>query len=126
MERDVALDLLHDLMDMAIEHSHRAKALQVAERAAGIFGPPSPFRVDRPQRQVGEDHDRGACRAAGNILLHPFELLVAEFGETGGFEAGFEIEDVDQGDKVHAPDVEGVPAFALRIFYFTLGLDMSP
>jgi len=32
MERHVTFDLLHDLMDMAVEHGHRAEALLHIER----------------------------------------------------------------------------------------------
>src|SRR5262249_49852474 len=110
---DVALDFLLDLVDMTVEHGHRPEALQVAEGARSIFGAPSPILVDRPQWQMGEDYDRRARRAPGKILLHPFELLVAELGEAGGFEPRFEIEDVDEGNKVHTADIEGVPALAL-------------
>src|SRR5205085_3968966 len=48
MERDVALDLLLDLVDVAVEHGHRPEALQIAERAWGVLGSPTPFLVDRP------------------------------------------------------------------------------
>src|ERR1700722_2925423 len=65
-----------------------AEALQVSERAAGVRGAPAPLLVDRPQWQVGHQHDRRARGTAGNILLQPFELLVANLGEAGGFEAG--------------------------------------
>ena len=32
MEGDVAFNLLHHLVDVAVEHGHRAETLQVAER----------------------------------------------------------------------------------------------
>src|SRR5215472_7137502 len=41
------------------------------------------------------------------------ELLIADLGEAGGFEAGLEVEDVDKTDEVHTRHVEAVPAFAL-------------
>jgi hypothetical protein len=54
--------------------------------------------------------------------FQPFELLIAEFGETGGSEARFEIEDIDQG-RVHPADVEGVPALpASRAIAFEVRL----
>ncbi len=59
------------------------------------------------------------------VFLQPFELLVAEFGEPGGFEPGFEIEDVDQGDKMYPGDVEGVPAFTLRPFAVTIEIELA-
>src|SRR5580704_5306084 len=113
MERDVALDLLLDLVDVAVEHGDRPEALQIAESAGSVLGSPSPFLIDRPQRQMGKDDDRGARRQPFDVLLHPFELVVTELGEAGGFEARLEIEDVDQRDEMHPPMVETVPAFAL-------------
>src|ERR1700746_2287273 len=50
MERDVALDLLLDLVDVAVEHGDRPEALQIAESAGSVLGSPSPFLIDRPQR----------------------------------------------------------------------------
>src|SRR5207237_10791695 len=48
MERDVALDLLLDLVDVAIQHGYRPEALQISERAWGVLGSPTPFLVNRP------------------------------------------------------------------------------
>jgi hypothetical protein len=39
----MAFDLLHDLVDVAIEHRNRSEAAQVVYRLAGIHGP-SAFR----------------------------------------------------------------------------------
>src|SRR4029077_1709743 len=92
MKSHVPLDLLDDLVDVPVEHGHRTEPLQIAERATGVGGAPAPLLVDRPQWQVGHQHDRGARRAAGNILLQPFELLVAHPPEDGGFEARLKFE----------------------------------
>src|SRR5262249_47412220 len=116
IERDIALDLLLDLMDVAVEHRHRAKALQIAEGAWRVLGAPAPFLIDRPQRQMREHDDWRAGREPFDVFLHPFELLVAELGEARGFEAGREIEDVDEGNEVYAAVIEAVPALALRPF----------
>src|SRR5215470_5198280 len=108
MEGRVAFDLLHDLVDVTVEHRHRAEALEVVEGARGVFGSPAPGGIDRPQRNVGE-HDDGRRRgAAVEVVLQPFELLVAEIAQS----AGLEIDDVDQTDEVHAVRVEAVPARA--------------
>src|SRR6478736_2283350 len=48
VEGDVALDLLHHLMDVAVEHGDRAETLDVFERAAAVLGAPAPFRIDGP------------------------------------------------------------------------------
>ena len=58
VEGHIAFDLLNDLMDMAVEHSHRAKALQHVERPQAVVGAPSPIGIDRPERDVRE-HDIG-------------------------------------------------------------------
>src|SRR5450631_3298259 len=42
VEGDVALDLLHHLVDVAVEHRHRAKALEVIERTGAVLGAPAP------------------------------------------------------------------------------------
>src|SRR5262245_16436009 len=59
-----------------------------------------------------EDDDRCARRQPADVLFHPFELVVAELGETGGFETGREVEDVDQCDEMHASVIEAIPASA--------------
>ena len=41
--RDVAFDLLHDLVDVAVEHGHRAEPLQVATALAARPRSPSPI-----------------------------------------------------------------------------------
>src|ERR1051325_8339762 len=52
VEGDVAFDLLHHLVNMAVEHRYRAEALERGERAPGILGAPSPRRVHGPQRDM--------------------------------------------------------------------------
>ena len=47
--------------------------------------------------------------AALEVVLQPFELLVAEIAQA----AGLEIDHVDEADEVHAVGVEAVPARAL-------------
>src|SRR6266446_6382268 len=106
---DVALDLLHDLVDVAVEHRHRSEALEIVEGARRVFGAPAPGRIDAPQRDVREHDDRGRCRAALKVVLQPFELLVAEIAQA----AGLEIDHVDEADEVHSVGVEAVPARAL-------------
>ena len=57
---------------------------------------------------MGEDDDRGRGGAAFDVGFEPCELLAAEIAEP----AGFEIDDIDQADEVHAVGVEAVPAGA--------------
>ena len=98
VEGDVALDLLHDLVDVAVEHGHRAEPLQVGERLRAVVRAPAPLRIDGPQRDVGEHHDRRARREPRHVVLEPLELLGAEVAEP----AGLEVDDVDEADEVHA------------------------
>src|SRR5262249_834237 len=91
-----------------VEHRHRAEALEVVERARRVFGAPAPGWIDRPQRNVREDDDRGRCRATLEVALQPFELLVAEIAQA----AGLEIDNVDEADELRTVGVEAVPARA--------------
>src|SRR5512143_3598395 len=59
MEGHVAFDLLHDLVDVAVEHGHRTEPLQHGERLHAVVGAPAPFGINRPERDMGEDDDRG-------------------------------------------------------------------
>src|SRR5579864_9494487 len=60
VEGDVALDLLHDLMDMAVEDRDRPEATQLCQELIGIAGAPTPGFIDGPQRHVREHHDGSA------------------------------------------------------------------
>ena len=109
MEGDVALYLLHDLMDVAVQDRDRAEALEVGERLGGVVGAPAPRRIDAPEGDVGEDDDRLRGRAAPEVVLEPFELLRAEAAEP----AGLEVDDIDQAHEVDARGIEAVPAGSL-------------
>src|ERR1700704_367969 len=55
VERDVALNLLHDLMNVAIQHGHRTEAFEITHCLIGITRAPAPCFVNRPQRHMRED-----------------------------------------------------------------------
>ena len=110
MERDVALDFLHHLMDVAIEHGHRTEALQIGEGAAAVVRAPAPVRIDGPERDMGKNNNRGRSRPAPKIGLKPFELFIAEIAKA----AWLQIDDVDEPDEVHALRIKTVPACAHR------------
>src|SRR5512135_476124 len=95
---------------MAVEHGDRAEALQAVERFAAVARSPAPLRIDRPERDMGEDDDGRAGGEPAHVVLEPGELVRTEAGEA----AGLEIHDVDQRDEVDALAVEAVPAIALR------------
>ena len=67
-----------------------------------------------------EDDDRGRCRATLEVVLQPFELLVAEIAQA----AGLEIDDIDEADEVHAVGVEAVPAGALGAAAIALAVEL--
>ena len=84
MEGHVAFDLLHDLVDVAVEHGDGAEALQEIERACAVIRAPTPFVVDEPERHMREDDDRRRRRLAAQVVFEPDELLVAKIAETAG------------------------------------------
>src|SRR5450432_3927480 len=120
VEGDVALDLLHHLMDVAVQYGYRAEALEVIQGTGAILGSPTPFRIDRPQRNMGEYDDRRGFRFPLEIILEPFKLLGAEIAEA----AGLQIDDVDETDEVDAVGVERVPAGALGAASITLLIEL--
>src|SRR4029077_163970 len=61
VETDVSFHLLHDLMNMPVQHGYRTEAFQICESLCAVLRSPAPFRVDRPERNVGEHNDRRAC-----------------------------------------------------------------
>src|SRR5262245_65131614 len=108
MKRDVALYLLHDLVNVTIEYRHRPESLEVVERTSRIVRSPSPLRVDGPQRDVREDDDRSRCRAVPEVVLEPLELVIPKITQT----AGLELDDINEPDEVDAISVEAVPTRA--------------
>jgi len=92
MKGDVAFDLLHHLVDVAVEHRHRAELLEVGQRLGAVVGAPAPVRINGPQRDMGEQDDRRGGRTAFDVGFQPFELVGAEITEA----AGLEIDDIDQ------------------------------
>src|ERR1700722_7221663 len=78
MERDVAFHLLHDLVDVAVQHGDRSEPPQIGHGLIGIAGSPAPGLEDRPHRHMSKHDDRGARGAAPQILLEPGKLFVAE------------------------------------------------
>ena len=56
-----------------------------------------------------------------DVLLQPFELLVAERAKT----AGFQVDDVDEADEMHAALIEAVPTGALRAFAESLQVALA-
>src|SRR5262249_44791315 len=117
---DVALNLLRDLVYVAVEHRHRTEALEIVERARCVFGAPAPGWIDAPQRNVREDDDRGRCRAAFEVIPQPFQLLIAEIAQP----AGLEIEHIDEADEMDTVGVEAVPAGALRAAAIAVSVEL--
>src|SRR5690242_8081990 len=98
MEGDVAFDLLHDLVDVPVQHGHGSESLQIRQRSGAVVRAPAPLRIDRPQWDVREDDDGRAALEPLQILFEPLELLVPERAQA----ARLEIDDVDEADEVDA------------------------
>src|SRR4051812_39292966 len=82
VERGVAFDLFHDLVDVAVEDCERAEPLQVAQGALPVTGPPAPLWIDHPQRDVSEHDHRRAVGNSFEIIFQPFQLRLAELAQT--------------------------------------------
>jgi hypothetical protein len=65
---DVSLHLSHDLVDVSVQHRHRSEPAQVRKGACPVLSPPSPRRVHGPERDVGEDNERGAAREPSHVI----------------------------------------------------------
>src|SRR5690349_15178013 len=57
VKRNIAFDLLDNLMDVSVQYGDGAEAAQVVEEYVSIAGSPTPGLVDGPQRHMGEDDD---------------------------------------------------------------------
>src|SRR5271168_5318646 len=112
VEGYVALNFLHDLVDMAVEDADGAEALEVGEGLRAVVGAPTPFGIDAPEGDVREDDDGRAGRELFHVVFEPLELIGAEQAQA----AGFEVSHVVEGDEVDALLVKAVPAAALGAF----------
>ena len=121
MEGHVAFDLLHDLVDVPIEHRDRAEALQEAERLQAIVRAPAPVGVDRPERDMGEDDDRRRVRFVLDIVGEPGELVGPEPSKA----AGLEVDHVDEANEMNAVIVEAVPTRALGALAVTVEIGLA-
>src|SRR6266702_684192 len=108
MKGNVAFHLLNNLMDVAIEDRYRTKALEIPQSLLAVLGSPTPFRINRPKRDMGKKDDRCAGGAAFQILFQPLQLLLSQNTQA----AFFDIHDIDEPDEMHALLVEAVPARA--------------
>src|SRR5215469_15682387 len=55
MECDSPFDLLHHLVNTAVEHGDGPEPLQQIQGLLAVSGSPSPFGIRRPQRNVREN-----------------------------------------------------------------------
>ena len=108
-------------MDVAVEHGDRAEFFQVAQRLRAVLRAPAPVRIDGPKRNVRKHDDRLRGRAAFDVVFEPRELLAAEIAEA----AGFQIDDVDEADEVHAVGIEAVPAGALGAASVAVAIELA-
>jgi hypothetical protein len=74
----IALHLLHHLVNVPVQHRHRAEALQIGQRLRRIRRAPAPLRIHHPQRNMRKDHDRRRSRKRSQVRLQPAQLIGAE------------------------------------------------
>src|SRR5207302_570828 len=84
VEADVALHLLHDLMNVPVQHRDRPEAFEVCQRLLAVVRHPSPLRIDGPEGDMGEHHDRSAAREPLDVLLEPVELSLPKVPKAAG------------------------------------------
>src|SRR5580692_11385749 len=96
VERHVALDLLHDLMNVSVQHRDRSETTQLIHELVRITRTPAPGLVDRPERHMCEHDDRRAGRSMFQVRGHPIELFSTQRAET----TWLELQDVDQGNEM--------------------------
>ena len=106
MEGNVALDLLHHLVNVPVQHGDRAEALQDRESLSAVLGAPAPFGVNGPQRNVREDDYRRAGGEMGDVLCEPFQLLRADLAEP------FQLGAVVETNEMYALVVKALPGLA--------------
>ena len=116
MESYVSFDFLHGLMNVPVEHCHRAKFLQVRQGLCAIVSSPAPLRIHRPERNMRENHDWRAVLQVLQIVFHPLKLLASERAQA----AGLEVHHIDQADEVGSVFIEAVPALSSRLFGVSL------
>src|SRR5665213_2178623 len=102
MKGHMALHLLRQLMDMAVKHRNRAKALEHTERLDAILRAPAPGLIEDVQRNMREDDDRLRRCAAFEIRGKPRELVGPEVAEA----AALQIDDIDEADEMDAGLIE--------------------
>ena len=78
MESHVTFYFLEHLVDVTVKHCHGAEALQVSKRSFAVACAPAPLRIDRPEWDMREHHNRRARSEILHVGLEPLKLLVAE------------------------------------------------
>src|SRR6185437_10059405 len=102
--------------NVPVEHGDGGEFLQIRKRLRAIVRAPTPFRIDTPQRDVGEDNYGRAFGKVLHVFLHPLKLFLAQVSQA----AGLQVHDVDQPDEVHAFLIKAVPAASLSAFAETI------
>src|SRR5581483_11075946 len=101
---DVALHLLHYLMNVAVKHCDGPEAFEHRERLLAVLSRPAPVGIQRPQRNMGEDDDRRTRGPCAEIVGEPGKLRIAELADP--LQRGAVV----QADEMHAFVIETVPA----------------
>src|SRR5579863_3532121 len=116
VKRNASFNFLHGLMNVPVQYGYRPKSFQVRQRLRAVVGSPSPFGIDRPERNVREHNNRRAALERGHVVLEPRHLISAQ----GTQSSRLEVEHVHQSDEMNAVLFEAVPSVALRTLPETL------
>ncbi len=106
VERDVAFNLLHGLMNVSVKHRHGTEFFEIGKRLRAIVSAPAPLGIYGPQRDMCEHHNGRAFGKVLHIFLHPLKLIIPQISQA----AGFQIHHIVQPDEVDALMVKAVPA----------------
>lgn len=121
MERDISFHFLHRLMDMTVQHRDGAKPFQISQGLRRVFCSPAPLRIDRPKRNMGENHYRRTRGKTLQFFFQPRQLLFAQQTQS----ATVEVQHVHERDEVDAVLSETVPAAAFCPFPVTRQILLS-
>src|SRR5258708_10405221 len=116
VEGDIALHLLHGLMNVSVQSRNRSETLQVRERLRAVISAPSPFRIYVPQRHVREHNYGCAFGEMSDVVFQPLQLCRSERTHA----SSLQVHHVHKSNQVNALLVKAVPTSALCVLAVTL------
>jgi hypothetical protein len=119
MKCRVALHLLHDLMNVPVQHRERTESLKERKGLFTVRCAPAPVWIDCPERNMREEHDRGAVLVLAQILLQPIELSLTESSHA------LQLNYIHQADEMYPSVIEAVPPVSGGTFAVSLKVKLS-